>query len=58
MPIQVLKAGVFQLAWGSEVYARVTAVNLYGPSVVSESGNGAIILTYPDSPISVNEDYS
>jgi hypothetical protein len=36
----------------------VTAVNHYGLSIVSESGNGAIILTYPDSPISLNEDYS
>jgi hypothetical protein len=41
----------YSLPWGSEVYARVTAINIYGNSVESVEGNGAIILTQPDAPI-------
>jgi hypothetical protein len=40
----------FNLAWGSSVYANVIAVNLAGSSVQSLNGNGATILTIPDSP--------
>jgi len=34
------------------------AINLYGESVVSDAGNGAIILTFPDSPVNLAEKYS
>jgi len=46
------------LPWGSSIYAKVIAINYYGASVESDAGNGAIILTYPDAPVSVAEDYS
>lgn len=55
VPISTLRAGVFQLPWGSSVYAKVTAYNLYGYSTQSPEGNGAIILTNPDAPVSLAE---
>jgi hypothetical protein len=58
VPISTLKAAAFTLPWGAEIWAKVVAINLYGESEVSEQGNGAIILTYPDSPVNVAEDYS
>ena len=39
------------LPWGAGVYARVVATNELGSSLVSSAGNGAIILTYPDTPV-------
>jgi len=42
----------FALAWGSDVYAKIIATNIYGDSLMSEAGNGARILTVPDSPVS------
>lgn len=41
------------IAWGSSVYAKVSATNQFGTSTFSNSGNGAVIVTVPDSPISV-----
>lgn len=45
----------FNLAWGDSVYAKVFAVNVYGHSLVSEQGNGAILITYPDAPLYLAE---
>jgi hypothetical protein len=36
----------------------VVAHNLYGESAVSDSGNGAIILTVPDPPIDFQVDFT
>jgi hypothetical protein len=36
----------------------VTAVNVYGDSITSIEGNGAIIITNPDAPLSLAEDES
>jgi len=49
---------VYQLSWGSSIYAKIIAYNYYGYSVESPKGNGAIILTYPDSPINLAETVS
>jgi hypothetical protein len=46
---------VFQLPWGSGVHAKVVAYNLYGDSLESAVGNGAIILTNPDAPVNLAE---
>jgi hypothetical protein len=46
----VLIASPYNLAWGSEIYAQVSATNIKGTSIISDTGNGAIILTYPDAP--------
>jgi hypothetical protein len=45
----------FNLPWGSSVYAKVLAQNIYGSSGNSSSGNGAIIITYPDPPMNLIE---
>jgi len=37
--------------WGMSVYATVSATNIYGTSIDSSSGNGAVILTVPSPPI-------
>lgn len=53
IPISVFKAEPYSLAWGDEVYAKVTASNVYGSSTTSLEGNGAVILTVPDAPVSL-----
>ena len=53
VPISTLRASSYQLPWGSSVWAKVNAFNLYGTSFNSVQGNGAVILTAPDAPINV-----
>lgn len=50
-----LHAAPFNLAWGSDVYATVTATNSLGTSTISPAGYGATIITQPDAPISLGE---
>jgi hypothetical protein len=56
--VTVLRNTPFSLAWGTSVYAKVIATNAYGSSVESSAGNGAVITTTPDSPISLAENTS
>jgi len=58
VPITTLRASTYNLPWGSSVYAKLLAYNIYGKSATSAVGNGAVILTIPDSPKSVAELYS
>lgn len=58
VPITTLRASTYQLPWGSSIYAQLYAYNIYGNSLMSSVGNGAIILTIPDSPLSAAELYS
>jgi hypothetical protein len=53
IPIAVLRASPYNFAWGSSIYARLSASNIYGTSIMSEEDNGAIILTVPDIPINL-----
>jgi hypothetical protein len=46
----------FNLDGGDSVYAKVTAVNLYGESAQSTEGNGAYYERAPDPPINLSED--
>lgn len=46
------------MIWGDSIYAAVTAINSYGNSLISDGGNGAIILTNPDPPQLLIEEYS
>ena len=55
VPISTLKQTPYSIEWGRSIWATVTAVNLYGGSVVSQAGNGAIILTEPDAPINLSD---
>jgi hypothetical protein len=53
VPISVFIDSPFSLSWGESVYAKVTAINLYGSSLQSLEGNGAVIVTEPDAPLQV-----
>jgi hypothetical protein len=46
------------LPWGSNIYAKVLATNIYGDSELSDEGHEAIILTIPDAPINLAETVS
>lgn len=54
VPISILRSAPFNLAWGASVYAKVTATNSAGTSIVSAVGNGALILTTPGAPINLS----
>jgi hypothetical protein len=43
------------LAWGSNILAKVIAINNYGNSLESNVGNGAIITTTPGTPTNLTE---
>jgi len=58
VPITSLRSEPFNLAFGSSIYAKVLAFNIYGDSLMSAEGNGAIILTVPNPPVSLSEVYS
>lgn len=53
VPIATLIAVPYNLPWGSDVYATVSAINVVGTGLPSIEGNGAIILTNPDAPINL-----
>ena len=55
MPINILRSSKFNHPWGASIYAKIVAYNIYGYSDESAVGNGAIILTSPDAPLSVTE---
>jgi hypothetical protein len=44
----VLQAAPFNLDWGYDIYATVSASNVIGTSLTSVEGNGAKITTNPD----------
>jgi hypothetical protein len=50
-----LRFSAFQLPWGSYIYAKIVAINLYGHSQESDVGNGAQILSAPLYPVQVEE---
>jgi len=49
-------ASPYSLNWGDSVYAKVKATNIVGDSSTSSEGNGAVILTNPDAPVSLADD--
>jgi hypothetical protein len=53
IPVTVFRTSPFELDWGSSIYAKVIASNVYGDSPESNEGNGAIITTNPDPPINL-----
>ncbi len=52
----MLRETPFNLPWGSNVVAKVLAINSLGSSDYSQNGSGANILTKPDTPTSLTED--
>jgi hypothetical protein len=55
VPASSLLAAPFNIVWGSSIFAKVYATNIYGNSIESSGGNGAIILTNPDAPYSLED---
>lgn len=55
IPALSLHYSPFLLPWGSSVYAKVMATNAYGSTELSSEGNGAVIFTYPDPPVNLQE---
>ena len=53
VPLNTLVVPPYSLPWGSEVYARVTSINIVGESLPSTEGNGAIILAVPNAPLNL-----
>lgn len=58
VPSIILHMDPYLLPWASSIYAKVVATNLYGDSQASNEGNGGIIYSIPDEPVSLAEDYS
>jgi hypothetical protein len=54
IPHTVLIEAPYSLVLGDEVRVRISAVNLYGPSVTSNDGNGAIIELIPSAPVALS----
>lgn len=53
-----MRQAPYDLDWGASVSAIVKVTNAYGSSLTSDAGNGAVILTDPDTPVLLVEDYS
>ena len=51
VPVATVRSEPYNLEWGSEVYAKVSAKNIYGDSAESEAANGAIIIKEPAAPL-------
>ncbi len=51
IPVSALRTAPFTLPWGSLIYVKVTAINIYGLSQASPIGSGAVIITKPDAPV-------
>jgi hypothetical protein len=49
--ISDLSTAPYHMTWGDSIFAKVTATNAIGDSVESGSGNGALLITYPDAPV-------
>jgi hypothetical protein len=58
IPVSIFRASPYDLPWGSSIFAKVIATNIYGDSLESLEGNGAVITTTPDAPVNIAEDYS
>jgi hypothetical protein len=58
VPKLTLRGSPFNLPWGSSIYVKVIAFNVYGDSAESPVGNGAVILTNPDAPTFLIEVYA
>ena len=53
IPALAINGSPYLKAWGSSIWAKVSATNAYGTSDFSTLGNGAVIVTVPDAPRNV-----
>jgi len=55
IPAALLATSPFNLPWGSEVVAKVSALNIKGESSQSEPGGGGILVASPKKPTNLAE---
>jgi hypothetical protein len=53
VPLSKLTASPYNLLKGYSIFAQVIATNQYGDSIISQPGNGGVIVLVPDAPISL-----
>jgi len=58
IPANALRSTPFSLNWGTSVFAKVAAINSLGYSQYSDAGNGAVIITSPDPPTNLSENFA
>ena len=51
--LDTLNVAPYSLILNEEIWAKVTATNFYGDSLVSEAGNGALMKLIPDAPVNL-----
>jgi len=50
VPLSKLITSPFNLLKGYSIFIKVVATNAYGNSIISEPGNGGVIVLVPDAP--------
>lgn len=53
LPLSKLTSAPFSLLKGYSIYIKVIATNAYGDSLISDAGNGGLIVFVPDAPINL-----
>lgn len=56
VPLSALIVDPYNIAYGTGIYVKVSAVNAFGESTPSVSGNGAIMVVVPDTPVNLAKD--
>lgn len=56
VPLETLYNNPYNLLQGDEIWAKVSATNLYGTSNESTPGNGDVVVFVPDQPINLQDD--
>ena len=55
IPLAILTSDPYLLLQGDGIFAKVVAINYYGESLESDSGNGAVVLLVPDAPVDLQD---
>ena len=53
MSLVTLRSSPFNLVFGDSIDVKIISVNVYGDSVLSTVGSGAVIQLVPDAPINL-----
>lgn len=53
VPLLILQAAPYNWVRGDSIFAKISASNVWGESALSNSGNGAIVVTIPSPPINL-----
>ena len=53
IPLTVFYTTPFNMVLGDHIYAKITAINLYGWSLESVPGDGAAVVFLPEAPLNL-----